>query len=239
MGNPELSEFQIALIQLNMIGYRLSWANHIFEKTLKKIPKFQSKEYRKTPEHKINEAILLIMFEHIILNLDQLFEAHPTIVKKIREEGFETLEKALNKLWKPIQNKEKKIQKWRNQYVAHSKKRVSKYITTQDIDKDYFETQKQIFRLSRLGTFYISGIFHNFPFDYKNAMKIHQQTVEKLKPSHIHDRWDEMIKDTDKIVLESEIDLKKAGYDAVYPLDFENMLDGDKELESKIRRIFS
>ncbi len=239
MPTPDLTPFQIGLIQLSIIAYRLSWANFLVEKTIQSIPKFEIKNIEKTPERKKNDALLTILFEYIVLNLDQLIEAHPIIAKNLHDEGFIELEKALNKLWKPIQDKDEKIRHWRDKYVAHSQKRTIEYISSTDIDTDYFETQKEIFRLSRLGTFYISGVFENFEHDYKEAMRIHKEIVSKLKPAQMHEQWEEMKKYTNEILLETTTDLKKAGYIPAYPIDFGNILDEDKELEEIIKKIFS
>lgn len=235
MVTPDLTPFQICLIRLNTIAYRLSWANFILEKTLLEIPKYEIKNAPQSLDKKKNDAILLILFEYIILNIDQLIDIHPTIARLIKEESFIDLIKSLNKIWKPIQEGASKIRKWRNLHVAHSGESVSEYMNPSLLDPDYFETQKEIFHFSRLATFYIEGIFENFDFDYKSAMQVQKKVVAELKPAQMHEQWEEMKKITNKILIDSKKDVIKAGFLPAYPIDFNNPLEGDNELDKAIR----
>jgi len=195
MKNTHFTPLQSCLISLNNIANRLWWTNHFLDEYVKKYS-----DEIKNIESKISDGkqlkqiqhIILIFFDHITLNLYSLLETHPIVLKHLEELNLLKLEESLVECWAPIEKKRKKIERWRNCYTAHAKFGAINFQTINMFDKDYVNTEREMFFLSKCALMYIGAIFCNIEKEYHISMKLIKQKAKSEDPILIFDVWDKV-----------------------------------------------
>lgn len=218
-----MSSTHSCLIQLNHIGYRLTWVNLFLDKLVVNLPDEIFTDSEQMNEIKKHEAQLRIFLDYIFLNLYQLLEIHDNqIGKMLKDLNSLDIEKSLCDLWLPIKQMRNKIELWRHGYVTHSKSQALNYQSFQEINPNYLDTIKKMFHASRCAVFYISGIFTNLQTDYKAAItnqkiKINNQEIQW---SEFKRFWKQMQEDSNKLLIQSNSTLKSNGRYDFDPLKY-------------------
>lgn len=204
------------IIQLNRIGNQLMLSNHFVEDIVSKLPKFIVEGTEQHTGIEQNLAMLDILFDHIILQLDQLLEIEPFIqLAEVKTYPSHELTKSLKKIIEPIQIMEKKIRIFRNNLVAHVKDQVFDFKPMQKLDPDYNNTLRQINLLSRLAVCYILGLFANLP-DYALAMIEKENLSNDIEADVEFIEWWAKMKEEEKGIIErtNEV-LRKNGFQII------------------------
>lgn len=219
--NQEINQIEACFIELNSIGYRLTWASNRLFKHALKLPNFivSGSEPPDLPE---NKFMVRSMWEYMILNLYKLLEIHDSTLGKVLKELDETkLEKSLEECWKPIKELEEKIRKYRH-ILAHSKEQANNYINYIDRDPDYYITQTKVIVAAKTAIFYICAIFENLPDVYSKAIASQQSRVKAIKQWPPQDELPNAEKEVVEILKKTNQTLEKNGFQVAHELSYKS-----------------
>lgn len=204
------------IIQLSRIVNQLMLANYFVEKVTKKLPTLVITGTEKYTGLEENQALLDILFDHIIIQLYQFLEIEPFIQRvEAKTYPHHELTKSLKEIVKPIRKMEGKIRLWRNNIVTHSKQQVFNFVPFHILDPDYMETLRNINLLSRLAVCYLIGLFVNIP-DYTLAMVEKHNLGRGVEADTGFKEWWFNMKKTEKeIVDKANNELKKSGFEII------------------------
>lgn len=242
----EFSEMESCIIILNLTANHLTTAVQIMNDSIAKLDEhiiLYSEGIDPDGEIRDSKNMFLIAYEYAILNLFKLLEIHPLLVRHLKESGYESLELALQEVWKPIQKIEKRIRDWRNKYIAHAKNNAKKLEIYTDFDENYSELPREVFVASVNAILYCGAISSNMELEYSYAIEKFQRHVQYERNAFKIAEWKDTHKDF-KIIFKNLKDaLEKNGYDGdiihieqmLFSRNFRNLVDHfSKELKEKL-----
>ena len=220
MNNQEINPTESCFIELNSIGYRLTWASETLFKHAQLLPDFVIKGNEPTYAS-IHKFMVRSMWEYMILNLYKLLEIHDSILGKILKKLDATeLEKSLEECWKPIKELKKEIGNFRN-ILAHSKDQANNYYSYMDKDPNFYKTQTKVIIATKAAILYISEIFENLSDVNEIATISHQARVGSMKLWYPQNELPSVDKELKKILEKTKKSLNDNGFIFVGGLSYQ------------------
>lgn len=215
MANNSKVEFNSLESCIIMLNYTVNHLRNIielqdsgFDKMAKLVDNFVSTQPKKIQDGKFNKkdiqqgieklnqnyeikkikTIARIVHDYTVINLYNLLEIHPILVKHLNNMNEIELEKSLQDLWNPIQKLQPRIRKWRNKIIAHAEDIAKKHKPLYEIDEDYEQFGNEIFFATLCAVMYCSAISLNLP-EYGNSIASHRRQIQYAKNSFTMTEW--------------------------------------------------
>lgn len=217
--NPKI-DLSIVFFHLERIGNLLMTANYHYNRILSTMPQSVEGE---NEEFDSKVALLDILSDFIIIQLDRFFEIFPLLTKieSLTYKKYE-LSRSLSELLSFMKSKEKIIRIWRNKLVAHSLQTAMNGYRVTDIDNNLNQTMRDIHLVSRLTVCYIIGFCRNIP-DSTNSESDIDSMVGSIPSDHnFKEYWEEMKKTENEILKKVNTILEKNGFESIIGPDYSN-----------------
>ncbi len=192
---------------------KLSYPNVFLDETYERLKKLEGTHVTEQEKRKTGEFIK-ILFDAVVVHLYSLVEIKEDLNTALEAVGKKDLNDSLKLLWNPIDQMETKIRKWRNLMLAHEKFQFKKFMTLEEIDKEYYETIPRMFFASRLAVYYIDALLINLKTEM--FFEIHEELERRMKQRQffLFQHFEEDNKKIKELVEKTKSELRKREYDA-------------------------
>ena len=208
------NELDSCLSELDNILNSLMTANFYQEYFITNGPSFGNEIQNTLMLDKV-QPLSDIIFEHMIIQLDKLFEIHSQLGKCIVNINQKKLMRALKADWKAIYKNRGKIILWRNKLITHSKKQSKNYVPYYKVDPNYRKTISDIFCISRYAVTYLWAILSNINTQFLESTEAKYEEMNNLEKEDATQLLAKTIINEKKFFKEINNNLKKNGFGPV------------------------